>query len=221
MPGVHNALSEARFEAYRTHPSDTDVECLKRYVWNVALCQALYSTVHYLEIALRNGIHNAATTTFGTQYWFDDPRIMSDPRTLRIISDAKGQLTRSHKPIEAARVVAGLHFGFWRQLFYDQYEQRLWRHIIKDVFPNAPKSQRQRAKIAPRIHRAKQLRNRIFHHEPVWPWEDLPAQQRRMIETIAWISHPLADLARVSDRFDQAYRMDLTPLEPSLHQIPI
>ena len=51
MSGIRDALSTARFEAYRRRPEDSDVECLKRYVWNVALCEALYPPLQYLDTA--------------------------------------------------------------------------------------------------------------------------------------------------------------------------
>jgi hypothetical protein len=221
MAGLRAALSSSRFEAYRTNPGDDDIECLKRYVWNVALSEALYPTLQYLEIALRNGIHQAATTHFGTEYWFDVPTLITDPTTLKIISGAKGNLTKAGKPIEAGRVVAELHFGFWRQLFFNEYEKRLWRHIIKDVFPHAPKSQRQRAILGPRIHNAKELRNRIFHHEPVWKFQGLQQRHVEVLETISWINRPMEELARVTDRFSTAYEMDLKALEPVLSRIQL
>ena len=117
--------------------------------------------------------------------------------------------------------MAELHFGFWRHLFYARYEKILWRPIIKDVFPHAPKSMRTRSALGPRIHEAKELRNRVFHHEPIWHWHDLVAQHHRILETVGWISPPFAELAALSDRFDDVHTMNLTQLEQHLRRLDI
>ncbi len=216
MPGLRDALSRPRFEAYRGSAASTDLECLTRYVWNVALCEALYPTIQHLEVALRNAIHGACTREFGSELWFDIPSIIDDPMTLRIIADAKGKLTRTSKPIEGGRVVAELHFGFWRQLFYAKYETKLWRRIVKDVFPHAPPENQQRSKIGPKVHNAKELRNRVFHHEPVFHWANLRDHHREMHTLITWISPELAALAAVTDRFPEVSVMDLAVLSSRL-----
>ena len=219
MTNIKKALSSSRLEAYRRSSQESDVECLKRYVWNVALSEALYPTTQFLEIALRNSIHNAATTAFNNDFWFDNPRIISNSKTLSIISGAKGKLSREHKPIESGRIVAELNFGFWRALFYDEYEKRLWRQIIKDVFPNAPKRERQRRIISPRTDRAKILRNRVSHHEPIWHWSDLESRHDEMLETIEWINVSLRELVEICDRFEEVYNMDIHAAEARLKKL--
>ena len=221
MTNIKKALSIPRLEGYRRTPTESDVECLKRYVWNVALSEALYPTIQFLEIALRNSIHDAATTTFNNDFWFDDPKIITNPTTLKIISSAKGKLIRERKPIESGRVVAELNFGFWRALFYNEYEGKFWRQVINDVFPNVPKKQRQRRRISPRIEKANNLRNRISHHEPIWHWQDLEVRHREMLETVEWISVPLRELVEICDRFDEVYKMDIQSIESSLKKLKV
>jgi hypothetical protein len=220
MTTLRAIISTPRFEGYRLSPTDSDLLCLERYVWNIALGEALYPTLQYLEIALRNSIHNAASATFNNDFWFDMPSIISDKTTRRIISDAKSKISRVGKPVTSGRVVAGLHFGFWRALFYNQYEKTLWRPIIKDVFPYAPKNLRQRVAITPRIHQAKELRNRIFHHEPIWQWK-LSDVHDELLETIGWINQPLKDLAELYDRFPQVSKMNLSDYENALKHLKI
>lgn len=213
---VKRLLSGPRFESYRSSPTDSDMLCLERYSRNLALCEALYPTIHILEVALRNAIHNACTTAFGNDYWFDDPQRVSNARAIRIISSAKQNLVRATKPIEANRIVAELHFGFWRALFFKEYEQKLWRHIVKDVFPNAPKSMQQRSQLGGRIHRAKELRNRIFHHEPIWHWSDLKQQHEEALETLLWIGSSMHTLAVECDRFPAVHSRGAASLSKAL-----
>ena len=205
MPTVKAGLSPQRFEAFRRLKADTDEVVAKNYLRNVALCEALYPSMHFLEIALRNGIHTAATNEFATNTWFDLRQFTGDARTRKIIAEVKTNLQRSGKPVTADGVVAGLHFGYWFHLFESRYESVLWRRIVKQVFPHAPKKERQRASIAPRIHQAKELRNRISHHEPVWHWQDLEDQHIQFTETIGWINPSLASLLALTDRFPFVY----------------
>lgn len=218
---IRDALSVPRFEAYRVDSTTTDQECLARYMWNSALCESLYPTIQHLEVALRNSIHDACTEVFGSEFWFDDPTLISDTTTLRIIANAKAALTRAHKPIEGGRVVAGLHFGFWRQLFFNKYEITLWRKIIKAVFPYAPPAAQQRTVVGPMVHRAKELRNRVFHHEPVLHWADLREQHQELHTVIRWVSPPLATVANTSDRFPEVYGRDPLRLVATLDDLPI
>jgi hypothetical protein len=221
VPRLRDALSEPRFEAYRTSATTTDLECLARYVWNTALCEALYPTVQHLEVALRNAIHDACTVEFGTEFWFDDPTLIDDGKTLSIIAHAKAGLSRAGKPIEAGRVIAELHFGFWRQLFFNKYEKKLWRKIIKEVFPFAPPAAQQRSALGPMVHRAKELRNRVFHHEPIFHWADLREQHQDLHAVIGWISPPLAAVATETDRFLQVFATDPNHFVTSLHDLSI
>jgi hypothetical protein len=221
MPGIKQMVSNSRFEGYRRSPSDPDLECLKRYVWNVALSESLYPSLQFLEIALRNSIHNAATAYFKNDLWFDDPNIVSNYKTQNIIRTAKGELSKAGKPTESGRVVAELSFGFWRALFYNEYENKLWRHIIKDVFPNAPRIQRQRTTLGARIHEAKELRNRTFHYEPIWHWADLQKRHADILETIEWIDSPLKSLADACDNFPNVYNMDIHANEAQLKTLQL
>lgn len=219
MPYLSRVISTRRLDSYRRNDSDT--ECLKRYIWNILLSESLYRSLQCLEIALRNSIHEAAKTHFNNDFWFDDANIISNQRTQGIILRAKNNLQSEGKPITCDAVVAELSFGFWRQLFYNQYEQVLWRPIVSRTFPNAPRSIRTRAQLSPRIHRAKELRNRIFHHEPIWHWQDLQQQHQEIVETIQWLSQPLYDFHQLADRFPQVLNQDLSQYETVLDSLKI
>jgi hypothetical protein len=103
MTTLRDILSTPRFEGYRLSSTDSDLLCLERYVWNVALSETLYPTLQYLEIAMRNSIHSAASTTFKNDFWFDMPSIITDQTTRRIISEAKNKLTKVGKAVNAIK----------------------------------------------------------------------------------------------------------------------
>lgn len=219
MPHLSRVISTKRIDSYRKNDSDT--ECLKRYIWNILLSESLYPSLQCLEVALRNSIHEAAKTHFSNDFWFDDVNIISDQKTQDIIQGVKRKLQHERKPITCDGVVAELGFGFWRHLFYNQYEQVLWRPIVAKTFPNAPKSMRTRASLSPRIEKARKLRNRIFHHESIWHWQDLEQQHQEIVETIEWLSQPLYDLHQLTDRFPQVFNQDLSQYDSVLNSLQI
>ena len=75
-------------------------------------------------------------------------------------------------------IISGLTFGFWTNLLSDTYEdqsqEQLWPNLIDKVFPNLPETitnlpkNEQRGVIESRVNSIRDLRNRIFHHEPIW-----------------------------------------------------
>ncbi len=58
---VSNALSVERLGAYGQDGAD-QCTVLARYLWNMALCETLYSSLQLCEIGLRNSLHRALTT---------------------------------------------------------------------------------------------------------------------------------------------------------------
>ena len=47
-------------------PSDQDnLDVAARYLWNIALCEALYPVLQAQEIALRNTLHNEISKLYG------------------------------------------------------------------------------------------------------------------------------------------------------------
>ena len=53
-------LARVRLSTYRP-AGGTDEEMLVNYLWNMALCEALYPCLNTLEVSLRNGLHHAAS----------------------------------------------------------------------------------------------------------------------------------------------------------------
>lgn len=98
-------------------------------------------------------------------------------------------------------------FGFWVGLFRGDYEQALWNRLLPAVFPHAPRRLRSRSGLYERLDRIRRLRNRVFHHEPIWHLQDLEQQHELILETIGWISPAMLELTRLLDRFDSVYTM--------------
>lgn len=206
------ALSLERFAEYRKTAAD-DSEALARYTWNTRLCEALYPSLHYFEVALRNNLHSAISTRFPSgpwsdvQCWMDLTNPVLDEIERRAVNRAKGVLRDQGKPLEIGRMVAELNFGFWTSLLDVRYERSnvFWPHLLRPTFPRMPKTDRKRRIVSARINSIRLLRNRVSHHEPIWHWRDLKSQHDGILEALSWISSDLALLLRTIDRFEEVF----------------
>jgi len=96
------------------------------------------------------------------------------------VSDAIHYLRTRQKHPDVGHVVAELNFGFWVSLLNKEYETALWRRrgFITATFPAIPRDGRgrhgrkvrNRRALSARLNRILDLRNRVFHHEPIWNW---------------------------------------------------
>jgi hypothetical protein len=202
-----NSLSAARFEAYRLRSDETDGTALARYLWNVALCEALYPSTHMLEVALRNAVHREASKRFGSPNWLDPDSaecVLLD-RECEKVRAASRQLKRHQSPRTPDRLVAELSFGFWTSLLSVAYEQRLIVPIIAEAFPELPRRIRTRNTLAGRFNYIRKLRNRVAHHEPIWNRPSLQRDHAQIVEAIGWMSPGLQRILGALDRFPKVY----------------
>lgn len=208
-------LSSERLAAYRSRLPQpaSDLQLFGRYAWNMALSESLYPGLQVLEIALRNTLHHAASQHFNRDDWFDAPSVLQHYHERDAIQKAKTTLTQQSKPHDAARIVAEVSFGFWTSLLDKRYEQTLWPKLLKPAFPHMPRTVRTRKELSKRFHTVRQLRNRVFHHEPIWHWRDLPQQHQQILEALTWIEPAACDLVNTLDRFPSVHSQGPTPLE--------
>ncbi|MFQ5644898.1 MAG: hypothetical protein ACE5FQ_14550 [Thiogranum sp.] len=216
---LRQALSHERLSAYAQRmPGNGNRTLFAHYAWNMALSESLYPTLQALEVTLRNTLHNAAQHHFQRSDWFNDRQIIQFPNDVRSLGQAREMLRRRRKPLEPGRIIAELNFGFWTSLFDKRYEQVLWPRIIKTAFPHMPRRMRTRKELSRRLHKIRNLRNRIFHHEPIWYWQDLAQQHSHILETIAWIEPAMRDLVTTVDRFPETYQNGLDEIQQKLEQ---
>ena len=206
---VETHLNPERLGAYRRDGVD-DASTLARYLLNMALCESLYSPLQFAEISLRNAMHASLTSRAGTDTWYDT--IPLPPWQNEQVIAATDHLTKAGKPVSPGRVVAELTFGFWVGFFTRPHiTSGLAYYVAKTAFGNAPKSERDVAKLRARWQKVRDLRNRVFHHERVLHWQDLETQHDRMLQLIGWMNPELEQLARMLDRFTQVRGDGLTP----------
>ncbi|MFO7753606.1 MAG: Abi family protein [Desulfobacteraceae bacterium] len=195
------------------------IDCYVYYNWNTALCESFYCSLQALEVALRNAIHNTASEYFNNSRWFEDPEIL-DKRALNTVKQAKAVLIKQDKNTSAGRILAELNFGFWTSLFNKKYDQILWHKIIKKTFPYIKAEIRTRSTLSKRLNSIRRLRNRIFHYEPIWYYNDLHKHHDRIIETIGWMEPLMENMIFPIDQFRSCYTSKkLEQIRSELHPL--
>lgn len=223
-------VSHARLEAYRPG-GGSDIEMVINYLWNIELNKALYPCLQVLEVSLRNSIHTAATVHYGTPNWFDQPDVLLEGQVEKIM-EAREKLTRAARPHTADDIVAALTFGFWVALFNSPYELPLppapsnrltWfdarsrpSALFQAAFPSAPNRVLSRKAISRRCNKVLWLRNRVFHHEPIWKYASLPQYHTEILEAIGWISPAMHTTIALIDDFSTVYDHGRTTVETKL-----
>lgn len=188
--------SQPRWLSYRQAPDEPDDMIMARYLWNVQLCEALYPSLNFIEIVLRNQVEAAISRHFGEGWLSEESSLLAAPEQSEI-AKAKSKLkmpTRGH-------LVAELSFGFWTGLFKKHYRTRLWHQCIKDAFPYLNRKNRNPAYTYEKLNQVRRLRNRVFHHEPIWKHPHLGQQHQLIIEALSWVSPDLPNVLSRVDRF--------------------
>jgi hypothetical protein len=226
---VETVLSSSRLAAYAVSPSEQEWERFARYAWNVAIGEAFYPLLNHLEIILRNRVYELGAAAYPVgrvhhiRTWLDaDPThltafavgdIAKAKRKLFGVDRRTGALITPRRQYTGGDLVATLGFGFWTSLFTTHYhfqsgrDRRLWPHGLADVFPYAP-TKLSLGAISRRLNDLRHLRNRIFHHEPVWQRANLAADRDDIIELLEWMSPEVARVIRGTERLTEVIAPD-------------
>lgn len=208
-------FSEERLAGYQKHCGVEDnIELLSRYLWNLALSESLYPLLQNLEIALRNRLYKVISAHYKNAYWLEEVDILY-AREQQLVKAAIAEIRKSGKTVSPANIVTELNFGFWTSLFDRRYEhqQRLWPILLKSTFPHIPVRLRTRATLSKILTRIRHLRNRIYHYEPIWYWQDLPQQHQQIIAVMGWIQPSLIRFNNFLDRFTIIYQTGYQPFK--------
>lgn len=208
---ILKSLPSERLSSFRRMEEAGLQDLLDCYFWNLSLTEALYPSLSVLEVTLRNHIHAAALVHIG-EGWFELSSGILQPVETQKISEAKQTVLKNRKDLNTGRIIAELSFGFWTSLFKSRYEQVLWPKLTKEVFPYAPKREQYRKTLSERLERIRHLRNRAFHHEPVWQGirfnnrqYSLEELHREIRELIQWMSPEMEVHLSKIDRFSKVY----------------
>jgi len=214
---LQKALSAERLDSYRINSDPSEFKAIARYFYNAALCEALYPALHALEVGLRNSLDQAITEHCRTNWpnlrdWLSatSPVLCTPQR--QDVSAARQRLRQSGKTqINHSSLVGQLSFGFWTGILGRSYEvggsasANIWPRLLKKSFPHISPQRRTRNNIPFILTRVRRLRNRAFHHEPIWHFSDLLEQYEVTTEAIGWVCPNLRDTIYNFDKFPHVY----------------
>lgn len=187
-------------DAFLEEGEESPLTPIASYLRNRALSEALYPSLHMFEISIRNAVHYAMTREYKREDWYDEPNLLRANEMDRVVQ-AKEEVTSRGKDVTAGRVVAELMLGFWTALFSSPYEIDIVRPVIRRTMKKAPSDLKNRHAIAQRLHQAKDLRNRVVHHEPIRGYGDL-ADTHQMLYTVSgWMYPVYTQMCSRHDRF--------------------
>lgn len=163
---VEQFVTPERLAPYRAACGGDLAAAVALYEWNARVSAALWETIGYVEIIVRNAMHGHltawSTRVHQEPAWYLDPGGYLTWRAAKDVADARRRATKFGKPETPGRVVAELGFGFWRYLTATTYDRTLWRWCIYRAFPK-----RRRSVVHDALATLHEARNRIGHHEPM------------------------------------------------------
>lgn len=217
---VMPSISAARLLRYRSTTGD-DLETAVNYFWNLALAESLFCSLSMVEIALRNALHDTLTQHFGVPVWYDR-RGLLEPNQRNDVDGVKRRIVGRGDPVTPDRVVSELTFGFWVTILSRNYDARLWQGQnaapLKRMFLRIPRNKRQRQTIHQQYNEIRELRNRVFHYEPIFDDPHLRQRHGEVKRGLHWLNPRMVDVLEWYDRFPDVYMNGQGATEAELRQ---
>lgn len=219
-------LSASRLKTYRTTLSQavhglSTADTVKAYYLLNDISQHFFVPLQMVEVVLRNRINDHIKNIKCKPSWYDS--VPASIKTKDAVTKAKTlALTEVGAPTPDD-IVCRLTFGFWANLLdkpqrdASQPDHFIWdQHGFKKVFPGADRTLS--VGIASvRLIALNTLRNRLFHHEPIWKGKKVTSLQSAiktvevqytdLMEVLAWLSpekHALLNAWSFSGRMAKA-----------------
>ena len=230
---ILDLAGSARFAPYlREAHGDID-RARELYLWAADLAGALFSTIAFVEVGLRNAMDRklrAWNDQQGIDYGEDwalrkgaAPLLydLVTHKSLAVAQNFAREQSRLRPKTHPRRLAAVTHddvvshfmFGTWvyfikpRVRNQPQQCQQLWHECLSDAFPHADPSDSGRERLGEQLDRVRKLRNRVAHHENLLS-VDIRRRLRDMLGILALIDPELPDLAMQSNRVRSLVRAD-------------
>jgi hypothetical protein len=172
VTAISATLSPVRLQRFAVVGGNVP-EALRLYRWNAQVASAYWTPLHFLEVAVRNAVHDSLSASLGTVRWFEDPAVPGNgaPWLYDFEREAVAKaIDKVFDPVTADKVVAELHFGFWVGLLSGRYvaseggtdyHSFVWvKGGVSSRFNGA-----KRRDVHKRLDRLRRFRNRVAHHE--------------------------------------------------------
>jgi len=179
-------ISSDRLGTYLTAAGFDNDRALRLYVWNAKIGEAFHFSIQAVEVGLRNCINAALCAQFGADWWdADDFLALIDHERKKDLTTAKQRIANRGVTLCTAQVVANLSFGFWVGMLQPRYNPNLWSRQLRVAFSKLP-DDKNRYDLAASAKQVADLRNRIWHHEPVFRMS-LADEFRQVMIVLGWI----------------------------------
>lgn len=173
----------------------TDEQVYNLYLWNEIISSCFWNIVSRIEITLRNHINNILREKVHKDWLQSDKKsttkVYFQPFHEKQINKAKNKLLEKSQKIQITndRLVAELNMGFWTsfsEISFSYTSEELkqkkigWEYFIPKIFAgyiyNKPeldkvrywKNQEKIDNLVTKLNMAKEIRNRIAHHEQIF-----------------------------------------------------
>jgi len=191
---VIDVLSRERLAPYLVATGHHETAALDLYAWTLRLSESFYPLLSVTEVALRNAIGNRIRQSHGSAWW-------EEPAFHDIVGkNAKGMVLRARNRrmetkgrVSHGCMIAELTFGFWTNMLLPKYEQHYWTPL-NIAFHHVP-GELEYVPFAARCKAVTDLRNRIFHHEPLLN-RDISRDYSDTLELVSWFDPALAEWIR-------------------------
>jgi hypothetical protein len=201
-PNLENTLSADRFGTYLGWAGGDRNRAIALYSLNATLSESLHTSLHMLEVALRNRIHQVMSKAHGDT-WYYLPAYQANPVQVLMLAKARKDLADANKPDIPGRIVASLTFGYWTAMLGKEYEA-LWQSTLNDIARREDGKGLTRKALSTPLAPIRNLRNRIAHHEPILHWS-LPKHHEAILQLTTWLSPVAGDWCRDHSRFQSLY----------------
>ncbi|MBO1058649.1 MAG: Abi family protein, partial [Dolichospermum sp. JUN01] len=192
------AFSEARMKPYLNATNNSYSDAIRIYEINTKLCEAMYPSLHTLEISLRNQMNTVLSVKYDND-WFTNGNIQLEKYERDTINSA---LIKCKNNLN--NLIPELNFGFWKSLINQRfYQSTIWNPCSKQIFKYAQKSELNIIDIRLKIRKILKLRNRTFHHEPIWNYLNIDIVHRDIHFFINLINPKVGNWLREYDRFPE------------------
>ena len=186
-------FSKARLDSYL--PNESITKQFGLYKKNIKLCKKFYSKLHYFEVIFRNAIDSVLTDYVNGADWINILPLDKDSQYK--LTEVKNRLIKQNKPITHDRIISELTLGFWTTLFSKRYTQCKFQSVlVKKVFKDCPKSQRNIKNIQIYVNDIRELRNRVCHYEKIIHFPDINQKYQNIQMYISWISKELGCITK-------------------------
>ncbi|MCO5066530.1 MAG: hypothetical protein M9924_19290 [Rhizobiaceae bacterium] len=186
IAAFERTITPARLTPYLAAAGFDHQRAVHLYIWNTMMGQSFHFPVQTLEVAYRNSVAAVFRDKFGDKWWRESiAGKFLDKRSLEELANARRRLKARRIEPNADEMVAGLSFGFWVAMLAPRYKPILWSSRLVQAFPHMPGTADHK-QIYGRVNNVLDLRNRIFHQEPLLGL-NLSGNYSEIMQLLKWI----------------------------------